>query len=86
MLTSWGFFMLCLNSFQTFCCFRSEIYALYPNKFVQLDENRIYVLNTLFNLPGTYALQIMLCYLCSAKYQYNLLWSRLEDIALQALC
>lgn len=26
--------------------------ALYPNKFTQLDESRIYVLNTLFNLPG----------------------------------
>ncbi|KAI2803130.1 Cytosolic purine 5'-nucleotidase [Blomia tropicalis] len=34
----------------------SEIYAMYPNKFVQLDENRIYVLNTLFNQPETYLL------------------------------
>lgn len=29
---------------------------MYPNKFVQLDENRIYVLNTLFNQPETYLL------------------------------
>lgn len=33
-----------------FC--RSEIGDLYPNKFVNLDEKRIYVLNTLFHLPG----------------------------------
>jgi len=31
---------------------RSEIRALYPNKFIQYDEQRIYILNTLFNLPG----------------------------------
>ncbi|KPM05513.1 cytosolic purine 5'-nucleotidase-like protein [Sarcoptes scabiei] len=34
----------------------SEIYAIYPNKFVQLDESRIYVLNTLFAQPETYLL------------------------------
>lgn len=31
---------------------RSEMQALYPNKFIQYDESRIYILNTLFNLPG----------------------------------
>lgn len=36
--------------FMMFC--RSEIGDLYPNKFVNLDEKRIYVLNTLFHLPG----------------------------------
>lgn len=36
--------------FTMFC--RSEIGDLYPNKFVNLDEKRIYVLNTLFHLPG----------------------------------
>ena len=30
----------------------SEVRALYPNKFIQYDEQRIYILNTLFNLPG----------------------------------
>jgi hypothetical protein len=29
---------------------------LYPNKFLPLDESRVYVLNTLFNLPETYLL------------------------------
>ncbi|VDK70399.1 unnamed protein product, partial [Gongylonema pulchrum] len=32
----------------------SEIEELYPNKFLHLSDNRIYVLNTLFNLPETY--------------------------------
>ncbi|VDO36981.1 unnamed protein product [Brugia timori] len=32
----------------------SEIEELYPNKFLHLSESRIYVLNTLFNLPETY--------------------------------
>lgn len=40
-----------LSCFFTMFC-RSEIGDLYPNKFVNLDEKRIYVLNTLFHLPG----------------------------------
>lgn len=35
---------------------RSEIYSIYPNKFVQMDDKRIYVLNTLFAQPETYIL------------------------------
>uniref|UniRef100_A0A183BKS1 5'-nucleotidase domain-containing protein 4 n=1 Tax=Globodera pallida TaxID=36090 RepID=A0A183BKS1_GLOPA len=31
-----------------------EIEDFYPNKFIQLSERRIYVLNTLFNLPDAY--------------------------------
>lgn len=34
----------------------SQVYEIYPNKFLQLDESRVYVLNTLFNLPETYML------------------------------
>uniref|UniRef100_A0A182PR21 Cytosolic purine 5'-nucleotidase n=1 Tax=Anopheles epiroticus TaxID=199890 RepID=A0A182PR21_9DIPT len=33
-----------------------NLLKLYPNKFLQLDESRVYVLNTLFNLPETYLL------------------------------
>lgn len=39
---------------------RSDIYALYPNKFLQLDESRVYVLNTLFNLPECYLLACLI--------------------------
>merc|ERR1719244_507570 len=43
-----------------FCCHglkflkSEEISMKYPNKFLQLDEKRIYVYNTLFNLPEIY--------------------------------
>ncbi|ESO93021.1 hypothetical protein LOTGIDRAFT_162045 [Lottia gigantea] len=47
-----------------------EIAQLYPNKFVQLDENRLFVLNTLFNLPETYMLACIIDYFNSSK-QYN---------------
>jgi len=41
--------------FKCYCFLsRSEIHALYPNKFIQYDESRIYILNTLFNLPGLF--------------------------------
>jgi hypothetical protein len=45
-----------------FSFFSSEIYALYPNKFIQLDESRVYVLNTLFNLPECYLLACLIDY------------------------
>ena len=38
----------------------SEIYVTYPNKFLQLDESRVYVLNTLFNLPECYLLACLI--------------------------
>lgn len=38
----------------------SQVYELYPNKFQQLDESRVYVLNTLFNLPETYLLACLI--------------------------
>ena len=31
---------------------RHEVREFYPNKFIKLTDDRIYVLNTLFNLPG----------------------------------
>lgn len=40
----------------------SQVYELYPNKFLQLDEARVYVLNTLFNLPETYLLACLINY------------------------
>ncbi|RWS02534.1 cytosolic purine 5 -nucleotidase-like isoform x3, partial [Dinothrombium tinctorium] len=40
----------------------SEIYNIYPNKFVLMDENRIAVLNTLFTQPETYLLACVIDY------------------------
>lgn len=43
-----------------FFAFSSQVYELYPNKFLKLDESRVYVLNTLFNLPETYMLACLI--------------------------
>jgi len=51
-----------------FCCHglkflkSEEIAQKYPNKFLQLDEKRIYVYNTLFNLPEIYLLACLIDY------------------------
>ena len=39
-----------------------EITALYPNKFLQLDEKRVYVYNTLFHLPEIYLIAALIDY------------------------
>uniref|UniRef100_A0A914DX80 Cytosolic purine 5'-nucleotidase n=1 Tax=Acrobeloides nanus TaxID=290746 RepID=A0A914DX80_9BILA len=40
----------------------SQIEELYPNKFIHLNDKRIYVLNTLFNLPETYLVACLVNY------------------------
>lgn len=44
------------------CDSRNEIESYYPNKFVHLNESRIYVLNTLFNVPETHLLAAIVNY------------------------
>uniref|UniRef100_A0A914W4K1 Cytosolic purine 5'-nucleotidase n=1 Tax=Plectus sambesii TaxID=2011161 RepID=A0A914W4K1_9BILA len=44
----------------------SEIEELYPNKFLHLSEQRVYVLNTLFNLPETYLIACVVNYFDSS--------------------
>ena len=46
----------------TFWFFREELSLKYPNKFIQLDDSRIYVYNTLFNLPEIYLLSCVMDY------------------------
>lgn len=55
---AYGNILVCINGFKFMKT--SEIYALYPNKFIPLDESRVYVLNTLFNLPETYLLACLM--------------------------
>lgn len=56
-----------------FCCHglkflkSEEIAQKYPNKFLQLDEKRIYVYNTLFNLPEIYLLACLVDYFQNHK-------------------
>ncbi|XP_037776347.1 cytosolic purine 5'-nucleotidase-like [Penaeus monodon] len=47
-----GNILVCVHGFKFLK--PSEVYELYPNKFILLDESRIYVMNTLFNLPEIY--------------------------------
>lgn len=51
---AYGNILVCVHGFQFLK--NSQIYELYPNKFLQLDESRVYILNTLFNLPETHLL------------------------------
>lgn len=44
---------------------RTEIAEMYPNKFVTLDDSRLYILNTLFNLPETYMLACIIDFFTS---------------------
>ena len=52
--------IFCVTGYQNHCFFCSqEVEEKYPNKFIKLDDSRIYVLNTLFNLPETYLLSCL---------------------------
>ncbi|XP_068912154.1 cytosolic purine 5'-nucleotidase isoform X1 [Tenebrio molitor] len=51
---AYGNILVCVHGFEFVK--HSQVYELYPNKFLPLDESRVYVLNTLFNLPETYLL------------------------------
>ncbi|XP_045622921.1 cytosolic purine 5'-nucleotidase-like isoform X3 [Procambarus clarkii] len=53
-----GNILVCVHGFKFFK--PSEVYELYPNKFIQLDESRIYVMNTLFNLPEIYMIACLI--------------------------
>ncbi|XP_072749360.1 cytosolic purine 5'-nucleotidase isoform X2 [Anoplolepis gracilipes] len=55
---AYGNILVCVHGFEFLK--HSHIYELYPNKFLQLDESRVYVLNTLFNLPETYLLACLI--------------------------
>ncbi|VVC33953.1 Hypothetical protein CINCED_3A008224 [Cinara cedri] len=61
---SYGNILVCVQGFEFLK--HSQVYELYPNKFLQLDESRVYVLNTLFNLPETYLLACLINYFTSS--------------------
>ncbi|VDM58307.1 unnamed protein product [Angiostrongylus costaricensis] len=53
--------------------FRKEIRRLYPNKHVALDESRIYVLNTVFNVPEALLLAAIVNYFNTHEESYTAL-------------
>lgn len=58
-----GNILVCVHGFRFFK--KSEIFNIYPNKFVQMNEKRIYVLDTLFNQPETCVLAQVIDYFCT---------------------
>lgn len=56
----YGNILVCCHGFKFLKT--SEIYELYPNKFIKLEESRVFVLNTMFNLPETYLLACLVHY------------------------
>lgn len=56
------------STFWNTLLFSTQVYELYPNKFLQLDESRVYVLNTLFNLPETYLLACLVDFFTNAAH------------------
>ncbi|XP_025093778.1 cytosolic purine 5'-nucleotidase-like isoform X1 [Pomacea canaliculata] len=65
---SYGNILVCAHGF--YFLKPHEIAQLYPNKFIQLDDSRLYVLNTLFNLPETYMLACIIDYFATTKIGY----------------
>ncbi|BFY97846.1 hypothetical protein BsWGS_00887 [Bradybaena similaris] len=57
---SYGNILVCVHGFQFLK--PHEVAELYPNKYIHLDDKRIYVLNTLFNIPETYMLACVIDY------------------------
>ncbi|XP_064604052.1 cytosolic purine 5'-nucleotidase-like [Liolophura sinensis] len=55
---SYGNILVCNHGFRFLKSY--EVQELYPNKFIQYDENRCFILNTLFNLPETYMLACLI--------------------------
>ncbi|XP_054259103.1 cytosolic purine 5'-nucleotidase isoform X1 [Macrosteles quadrilineatus] len=67
---AYGNILVCVHGFKFLK--HNEVYELYPNKFLQLDESRVYVLNTLFNLPETYLLACLIDFFTtSAEYTHD---------------
>ncbi|KAK6185100.1 hypothetical protein SNE40_007411 [Patella caerulea] len=62
---AYGNILVCAHGFKFLK--PQEIAQMYPNKFVQLDESRLFVLNTLFNLPETYMLACIIDFFNSSK-------------------
>ncbi|CAG0915550.1 unnamed protein product [Notodromas monacha] len=60
---AYGNILTCVHGFRFLKI--NEIRALYPNKFLQLDESRVHVLNTLFDVPVTYIIACVVEYFSS---------------------
>jgi 5'-nucleotidase len=65
---AYGNILVCVHGFKFLKT--SEIFNIYPNKFIQMNESRIYVMNTLFNQPETCVLAQVIDYF-STNEEYD---------------
>ncbi|KAH9630506.1 hypothetical protein HF086_000719 [Spodoptera exigua] len=78
---AYGNILVCVHGFEFLK--HSQVYELYPNKFLTLDESRVYVLNTLFNLPETYLIACLIDYFTnSPQYTRTNYGVRCGDLAM----
>ncbi|KAJ8716630.1 hypothetical protein PYW07_003257 [Mythimna separata] len=78
---AYGNILVCVHGFEFLK--HSQVYELYPNKFLQLDESRVYVLNTLFNLPETYLIACLIDFFTnSPQYTRTQYGVRCGDLAM----
>ena len=61
---AYGNIIVCVHGFKFLKS--NEIYKYYPNKYLNYDESRIYVLNTLFCLPEIYLLASIINFFTSS--------------------
>ncbi|XP_071090356.1 cytosolic purine 5'-nucleotidase-like [Haliotis cracherodii] len=60
---SFGNILVCVQGFQFLR--GQEIQALYPSKFVQMDEHRFRIFNTLYELPVLYIMACLVDFFCN---------------------
>ncbi|XP_021197212.2 cytosolic purine 5'-nucleotidase isoform X1 [Helicoverpa armigera] len=78
---AYGNILVCVHGFEFLK--HSQVYELYPNKFLTLDESRVYVLNTLFNLPETYLIACLIDFFTnSPQYTRTNFGVRCGDLAM----
>ncbi|CAH0719994.1 unnamed protein product, partial [Brenthis ino] len=78
---AYGNILVCVQGFEFLK--HSQVYELYPNKFLTLDESRVYVLNTLFNLPETYLIACLIDFFTnSPQYTREKTGVRCGDLAM----
>lgn len=64
-MDAYGNILVCVHGFEFWK--HNQVYEMYPNKFLKLDESRVYVLNTLFHLPETYLLACLIDFFTNSK-------------------
>ena len=62
----YGNILVCVHGFKFLKS--TEMYKYYPTKYLNFDESRVYVLNTLFSLPEIYLLACLINYFTTSPH------------------